>query len=102
MSQEWMKIINLLSFINPKCINKENLKLAVEFSGRDMPIIIDELYSKKVLTREEYIDLLEVAQNRYSLDIQSMEESITKAKEDENYNPINYCCSLRGFNGPII
>lgn len=95
---DWKEILCVISCIKPECVDNKKIIERLEYRWDYNEEVLDNLYSLKAISLDEYIKYLEKylgkISERYSNRTKFISERIEKAKEQgENFDPhMFYCC----------
>lgn len=97
MTTDWHTIVELLPFIYKDNINTKELKDVLTYAkDYDLPIL-DRLYMRGLLDKEDYIYLIERLMKNKEEDISFLRWVRDNATKEDDYSPMTHysCCACR-------
>lgn len=103
MTARWEQIIESISYVNPETIDKEKIKSMLKYDRTHDEQVLDSLYLLKVLTSDEYKDVLSKYAERLKERMRYVDERLKMAEEKGNeYNPMIFYGFGRAYMGGAI
>ena len=103
MNRKWEQIIDSISCIKEDSIDKEKIKSILKYDHTIDTQVIDNLYLLKVLTVEEYKNLIDEQIERSYADIHFLEERLKGIAEiGERFSPIVFYGFGKPYRGAAV